>query len=155
MRIQLGFVSLLLVAASSWGCAAVGLTMFSVGAGIGTGTGVSYTLDSIAYKTFAASEGKVRSATLKTLSRMAIDVKEDKANGSGRKIVALAGDRTIDIELERLTAKTSRMRVTAKHGWFFRDRATATEIIVQAERTLEDEPELAQQLDLRPPGSRK
>lgn len=155
MRIQLGFVSLLLAAASSWGCAAVGLTLFSIGAGVGTGTGVSYTLDSIAYKTFAASENKLRGATLKTLTRMAIDVKENKTNGSGRKIVAVAGDRTIDIELERLTPKTSRMRVTAKQGWFFRDRSTATEIIVQTERTLEDEPDLAQDFDPRPAGSRK
>ncbi len=137
------------------GCAPVGLTMFGVAAGTSAGTTVSYTLDGIAYKTFAASEGKLRSATLKTLNRMAMDVKENKANGSGRKIAAAAGDRAIDIELERLTPKTSRMRVTAKQGWFFRDRATATEIIIQTERTLEDEPALAQELNAAPAGYRK
>lgn len=145
MRRHLGFVTLLLAAVSGWGCAAIGLTVFSIGAGVGTGTGVSYTLDSIAYKTFSVSEGKLRSATVKTLNRMAIDVKENKANGANRKILAVAGDRSIDIELERLTAKTSRMRVTAKQGMFFRDRATATEIIAQTERTLDDDPELTQE----------
>ena len=30
------------------GCAAVGLTLFSVGAGVATGTSVGYTLDGIA-----------------------------------------------------------------------------------------------------------
>jgi hypothetical protein len=49
----------------------------------------------------------------------------------------------VEIELDRLTRTTSRMRVNVKQGWFFRDRATATEIIVQTERTLDDEPVLS------------
>jgi hypothetical protein len=36
------------------------------------------------------------------------------------------------------------MRVNAKQGWFFKDRATATEIIVQTARTLGDEPMFSQ-----------
>jgi hypothetical protein len=131
---------LLLGAVGSAGCAAVGLTLFGVGAGVSAGTGVSYTLDSIAYKTFTASEDELRAATLKTLKRMDIEVKENEVTESGREIVALAGDRTIAIELERVSAKTTRMRVNAKQGVFFKDRATATEIIVQTERTLDDEP---------------
>ena len=138
-------VLLLLGAAGNAGCAAVGLTLFGVGAGVGTGTGVSYTLDSIAYKTFTVSEDGLRAATLKSLKRMEIEVKENQATESGRKIVAQAGDREIEIELDRLTAKTSRMRVNAKQGMFFKDRATATEIIVQTERTLDDEPVLARE----------
>ncbi len=128
------------------GCAAVGLTLLGVGAGVSAGTGVSYTLDSIAYKTFTASEEQLYGATLKTFKRMDMGVKENQPTESGRKIVALAGDRTIEIELDRLTAKTSRMRVNAKHGWFFKDRATATEIIVQTERTLDEEPVLAREV---------
>ncbi len=132
--------------ALSSGCAAIGLTLLGVGAGVSAGTGVSYTLDSIAYKTFTASQEQLHGATLKTLKRMAMAVKENQATESGRKIVALAGDRTIEIEVEGLTAKTSRMRVNAKQGWFFKDRATATEIIVQTERTLDDEPVLAREV---------
>ena len=52
----IGVALVVLGALGSQGCAGVGLTLFGVGAGIGGGTGVSYTLDSIAYKTFAASE---------------------------------------------------------------------------------------------------
>ena len=121
------------------------LTLFGVGAGVTAGTGVSYTLDSIAYKTFTVPEERLRAATLKTLKRMDIEVKENQPSESGRKIVAQAGDREIEIELDRLTAKTSRMRVNAKQGWFFKDRATAGEIIVQTERTLDDEPVLARE----------
>ena len=123
----------------SQGCAAAGLTLFGVGAGVSTGTGVSYTLDSIAYKTFTAPVEDLQGATLKTLKRMDITVKENKPGESGRKIVAMASDRTIEIELDRLTAKTSRMQVVAKRGWLLRDRATATEIIIQTEQTLDDQ----------------
>jgi hypothetical protein len=40
--------ALLIGTAGSSGCAAVGLTLLGVGAGVSAGTGVSYTLDSIA-----------------------------------------------------------------------------------------------------------
>lgn len=136
---------LLLGMAGSSGCAAVALTLLGVGAGVGTGTGSSYILDSIVYKTFNVPEQGVRTATLITLKRMAIEVKENEATEAGTKIVAVAGDRTIAIEVERLTAKTSRLRVLVKQGWFWRDRATATEIIIQTERTLDDDPKLARE----------
>lgn len=138
-------VLLLLGAAGNAGCAAIGLTLFGVGAGVSAGTGVSYTLDSIAYKTFTAPQEGLRKATLKTLKRMDIAVKEDQPTETGRNIVAVAGDRNIEIELDRLTSQTSRMRVNVKQGAFFKDRATAGEIIIQTERTLEDEPQLARE----------
>jgi hypothetical protein len=128
---------LVLAVAGLGGCAGVGLALFGVGAGISGGTGVNYTLDSVAYKTFAASEPELRTATLRTLKRMAIDVTENQATESGRQITATAGDRAVDIELDRITAKTSRMRVNVKKGWILRDRATAGEIIVQTEKSLE------------------
>lgn len=136
---------LLLAMAVSSGRAAVALTLFGVGAGTAAGTGVSYTLDSITDKTFTVSEETLRAATLKSLKRMAIEVKENQPTESGRKIVAVAGDRTIEIELDWLTAQTTRMRVNAKQGTFFKDRATAPEIIVQTERTLDEEPMPARQ----------
>jgi hypothetical protein len=129
--------ALLALAVGLEGCAGVGLALFGVGAGISGGTGVNYTLDSIAYKTFATSEPDLRAATVATLKRMAITVTENEATESGRQITATAGDRTVDIELDRITPKTSRMRVNVKKGWILRDRATAGEIIVQTEKTLE------------------
>jgi hypothetical protein len=128
---------------STQGCATVGLTLFSVGAGVSAGTGVSYTLDSIAYKTFTTPLAGLHHATRTTLGRMDITVQEDQPTDAGRKVVAVAGDRSIAIELDRLTTQTSRMRVNAKQGWFFKDRATATEIIVQTAQTLEKEPVLS------------
>jgi Protein of unknown function (DUF3568) len=119
------------------GCAAVGLSVFGAGAGVAGGTGTSYTLDSVAYRTFTISPDDMRRATLSALKRMDITIQTDEATPEGRHFVAQAGDRTIDIELERLTSRTTRMRVAAKHGWIFRDRATAGEIIAQTEHSVD------------------
>jgi hypothetical protein len=126
----------ILLAVASQGCAEVGLTLFGVGAGVAAGTGTGYTRDGVAYRTFTASLEDVRRATLASFRRMDIGVKSDESTPEGRKIVALAGDRTLDIELEQLTARTTRMRVVAKHGVLFRDRATAGEVVAQTERAL-------------------
>lgn len=124
------------------GCAAVGLTLLGVAAGTATGTGVAYSLDSVAYKTFVAPVDAVQKATLKALDGMDISVKTNERTDTGRKLVAAAEDRTVEIELERLTAKSSRMRVNVKQGLLFKDRATAAEIIGQTEAVLESEPAL-------------
>ena len=139
----IGAVLLVLGALGSQGCAGIGLALFGVGAGISGGTGVSYTLDSIAYKTFAASETELRVATLQTFKRMAIGVTETRKTESGTDITATAGDRTVEVEIDRITARTSRMRVVVKKGWFLRDRATAGEIIVQTADTLDSKSGLA------------
>jgi hypothetical protein len=139
----IGAVLIVLGALGSQGCAGVGLTLFGVGAGVSGGTGVSYTLDSIAYKTFAASETDLRAATLQTFKRMAIEVTETQKTETDTDITATAGDRTVEVEIDRITPKTSRMRVVVKKGWFLRDRATAGEIIVQTADTLDSKSALA------------
>ena len=122
------------------GCAGAGLTLLGVSAGTAAGTGTAYTLDGIAYRTFTAPLDDVRRATSRSLRRMDIHVKTDRPTDSGRVIVALANERTVTVELEKLTGRTTRMRVTAKHGAIFRDRSTAGEIIAQTERALDELP---------------
>ena len=118
------------------GCAAVGLALFSVGAGVATGTSVGYTLDGIAYRTFTASLPQVENATRTALDRMGIKIEATSKVDQGKAIKAIASDREIEIELEVVSAKTTRIRTVAKQGLFFKDRATATEIIMQTEKAL-------------------
>jgi hypothetical protein len=120
------------------GCAAAGLALVGSGAGAAGRAGTSYTLDSVAYHTFTASMDDTRRATLAALKRMDITVDKDEVTPEGRQLTAQTVDRAIEIELERITARTTRIRVVAKQGWFFRDRATAGEIIAQTERSLGD-----------------
>lgn len=110
------------------GCAAIAITA----GGIAAGAGVNHTLSGIAYKTFNEDVETLRIATLITLEDMAMEVTTDTTTESGWLIVATAIEREIDIELERLTARATRMRVVVNEGEiFFKDRATATEIILQ------------------------
>ncbi len=152
-RRSLVFLMLLLAGAGNSGCAAVGLTLFGVGAGLSANTGTSYTLGSVSYKTFAASEEGLHTATLKTLKRMDIAVTEDQSTESGRAIVGAAEDRTIEIEIDRLTKRTSRMRVVVKRPWLFRDRSTAEEIVSQTEQTLQAGPALGRKATLAATGT--
>jgi hypothetical protein len=118
------------------GCAAVGLTLFGVGAGVATGTSVSYTLDGIAYRTFTASLPQVENATRTALNQMGIKVGSTSKTEQGKAILATANDRQIEIEFEAVSSRTTRMRTVAKQGIFFKDRATAAEIIMQTEKVL-------------------
>jgi hypothetical protein len=129
MDIRLGGVALMLaVALVSQGCAA------------GTaGHSVNYTLDGVAYRTFSAPLDQLQRITLTTFKRMDLALKSDAVKDDGcREMVAAAGDRTVHVELEKLSARTTRMRITAKQGWLWRDRAAAGEIIAQTERSLGD-----------------
>ncbi len=118
------------------GCAPVGLTLFGVGAGVATGTSVSYTLDGVAYRTFTAPLPQVESATRTALNKMGIKIEGTAKTEQGKVIKAIGNDREIEVELEMVSAKTTRIRTVAKQGVFLKDRATATEIILQTEKIL-------------------
>ena len=123
--------ALALASMSLGGCAAVALTAL----GVGMATGVSHTLSGMVYKTFTTPQAQVERATYGALNRMQVKVTDAKRKGSNKTILAKAGDRQIEIELEALTPNTTRMAVTAtKDGGILRDGATATEVILQTEK---------------------
>jgi hypothetical protein len=134
--ISKAFFCAVLLLGLTTGCATVGLTLFGVGAGVTAGTAVSYTLDGIAYRTFTAPLPKVESATLAALNTMGIAVEANEKRNEGRRILASGADRQIEIDLEVVSARATRIRTVAKQGVFFKDRATATEIILQTEKIL-------------------
>lgn len=124
-------IALIAVSLSSAGCEPVTLTAF----GVGAAAGVQHTLTGIAYRTFSVPLPKVRAAVLTAFDRMGIKLGGKESIENGERLTARASDREIEIELEAITPKTTRMRSTAKSG-IFRDAATATEIILQTERVL-------------------
>ena len=128
------------LALQSCTAAADGLTIATAGAGAGMSVGVEQTLNGIVYKTFAASANDVRFATLKTLDQMGMALTADEATKTGWQLSATANDRSIDIQLERLSDTATRMRVVANEGWIiFKVSATATEIILLTAQTLQDD----------------
>jgi hypothetical protein len=126
--------SLLLVAVifGLSGCAAIGLTALGVGGAVG----INHQLGGIVYKTFTEPLPKVRRASLTALKQMEVSVQGVEKTDIGEVIKATAANRAIEIQLEALTPKTTRMRVTADSDGLFKDSATATEIILQTERAI-------------------
>ncbi len=115
------------------GCAGLALTAAGVGGGVATG----HYLGGIAYRTFSEPLPRVRSAVQAAMKRMSIRPSGSEKIELGERLLARAGDRSIEIELEALTPTTTRMRALAKKdGGILVDSATAVEIITQTEKFL-------------------
>lgn len=114
------------------GCDPVTLTAASLSAA----TGIAHTLGGIVYKTFTAPMKTVEGANVRALKDMGITVTSRQTNEKGERVIlATAKNRDIEVLLEPLTAKTTRIRAIASDG-ILKDSATATEIVLQTERVL-------------------
>lgn len=128
-----------LVAVLLQGCAAAGLTALGVGLGVGADTGVSRTVDGKATRTFVAPPDQIRRAAYDSLKQLAMPVTGEHVDGDKRTITARAGDRKVEITVQRLTPKATRMTVVAKHHMVLRDRATADQIIERTQDVVDNQ----------------
>ncbi len=119
------------------GCAAVGVALLGTAASTATKTGVSYTLDNRAHKTFTAPMGQVKASLLAALREMAFPIETDESTEEGERIVARVEGREVEAELEPITLKTTKVKVIVREGWFWKDRATAEELIEQTSRDVD------------------
>jgi hypothetical protein len=119
--------------AAASGCASVGVTL----AGLGAGVGMNHYTNNVTSRTFTEPLADVRQAVHEALKRMAIPVEGTAETGAATMITAKAGTREIEIELEPITANTTRMQsIARREGSLFLDSATGAEIIGQTERIL-------------------
>lgn len=124
--------AMMLLAVATAGCDPISLTAASLGAGVG----VSHTLNGIIYKTFTAPMKTVESGSVAAMHDMGVKVVSRATNKVGERVItATAKDREIEVLLEPLTPRTTRMRVIASNG-LLKDSATAQEIMLQTERVL-------------------
>ena len=91
----------------------------------------------LVYRTFTEPLPRVRVAVLDAFKRMGIEPGKTEKMELGERLLARAGNRDIEIELEALTPKATRMRAVArKDGGIVVDSATAVEIINQTEQSI-------------------
>lgn len=95
----------------------------------------------------AAPVETLEMATLTALKRLNLEVKVREQSEGGLKIRAQARYSDIDIELDRLTRQTARIRVDATAGLALEDRVTAAEIVTQTARAMGDWTRRAQPAD--------
>lgn len=117
------------------GCAVVGLA--GPAAVSGGAAGVDYTFTNNVYKTISHPVAAVDAALIKALKKM--NIKETKHNAKEGKvsIKAATDNLTIYIDLVKVTLTVTNIEVNAKKGVFLKDKAMATEIIMQTEKSLD------------------
>jgi hypothetical protein len=115
------------------GCQPLALSLL----GAGAGTALRYNFDGVAQRTFTASATEVKHASLAALERMGIAFQSFDRFEYGELIYARAENRVIEIEIEPISPRATRLRIAAKNGSLFYDTATANEIVAQTERTLD------------------
>ena len=115
------------------GCEPIALSLL----GAGAGTALRYGFDGIAYRTFTAAAPDVRQASLAALEQMGIVLQSTDTFEGGEVLYARTEKRTIEIEVEPISARATRVRIAAKNGGLFYDNATAAEIVAQTERLLQ------------------
>lgn len=114
------------------GCAGVALTA----AGVGGGVAASHQIGGLTYRTFTEPLPRVRGAVLDAFRRMGMKPKATEKIELGERILARVGDRDVEVELESLTPRATRMRVAVRRdGGMIMDSATAVEIITQTEKS--------------------
>jgi hypothetical protein len=99
--------------------------------GAGVGAAVKKDQDSEVSETFTHPLPRTKSAVLAALKRMRIEV----ASSEGERIKGKTKDDPVDVKLEAVTEKTTRMTVKIGEG-FKKDRATAQEIVDQTKKSL-------------------
>ncbi len=105
-------------------------------AGAGTSTAIGHGLNGTAYRTFTHTVDEVKAAALQTLRLMGIQVDGFETVENGQLILGSALRRSVEVELEPITSKATRMRVVTRNGSIFYDSATAAEIVLQTEKAL-------------------
>jgi len=115
------------------GCQPLALSLL----GAGAGTALRYGIDGGAYRTFNASAPAVKQASLAALDRMGLTLDSTSSLEGSELIYARSANRTIEIGVEPISPRATRLRIAAKNGSIFYDNATASEIVAQTERLLD------------------
>lgn len=124
------FVSLLIFTGCAEVVAPIALTS--------TTMGVAYYYMNVSEKTCVYDLDTMNRASLMTLKRMGFKLGEQSKDEDGdRKIKAEAEKLNVTIKLKKVTARCTKIKVTARKNVLIRDKATAAEIIMQTERTAE------------------
>jgi hypothetical protein len=123
----------LIVSSMLSGCASIAVTL----AGLGFGAGASHYMSSVNYRTFTEPLQTVRQAVLTSLWRMQIELASSERTDQGMLFKARTSNRDIEIELEAVTERSTRMRTVAHpDGGLLLDASTAAEISSQTEKAL-------------------
>jgi hypothetical protein len=128
--------------------AALGTFILEAGGGALVKTGTEYTSSGLAIRTFAIPAVDVQAATLRTFGRMQVALVKDEVSQKGQ--ITIRGEaphRKVRVRLNPLTPTLTQMELQVKRNIVASDKATASELLAETERTLAENPAFAQRLE--------
>jgi hypothetical protein len=134
------YVTALLLGLMTAGCTgielpALGAAALSAGVGNAVRAGTEYTVTGTAYRTFTLSIEDLTAVVRGTLERMELPITEVTTHGEQLTLTAQGIHRTVRLTLTPISPAVTRLGITVKQGLVRRDRATASEIVTQIERS--------------------
>lgn len=101
--------------------------------------GVEYTMANVAHKVLPEANLQVREAVDRALARMRFPVERGwRKDEEGLVILARSGRYGLEVRLEEISSRATRLRVDARRAAFplFKDKALAAALITETEREL-------------------
>ncbi len=105
----------------------------------GASGGIAYTFTNVAYKTIPAPIDQVEFANRLALLKLGIRYIKSTETENEVRITAETAELKIYIDLERITAKTTKISVDARKSVFTKDKSTAAAVITETEAMLANE----------------
>lgn len=121
------------------GCAAIGGTaLLTAGVGNATASGIERSFDGAIIKTVTEISGTVANAAELALDRMGFIPHNTNTDGNVTTIKAKSTNREVSIRVTEIAGNTTRIRIDVDRGYIFsQDSSTATEMMIQIEKSLE------------------
>jgi len=115
------------------GCAPV-VVVGAAGAGA---AGIYYTVSDSAYKTFTHPYKRVREALFEASRNMGIEMKSYVPISDGETFQGSTPQLKIEVTIRKITDKTTKVDVDVRKEVLIKDKATATELLLQMDRVLQ------------------
>jgi hypothetical protein len=132
VRLMVRVIIVLLFGVSQAGCEYAVTTAVT-----GVSMGIAYLYMSVAERTVSFDLNRMGRASVMALNKMGISIRDQFTAEGETKIWAKAKDLDITIKLKEITAKSTKMKVDARHV-IIKDKATALEIIRQTVELAEE-----------------
>ena len=110
-------------------------------------SGTEYTTSGVAIRTFTIPMSDVHAATLNAFRRAQLIVVKDEVSKKGQLLIT--GDarhRSARVRITPLTGSLTQVELHVKRNILASDKATASELLTETERTLAENPEFAARL---------
>jgi hypothetical protein len=125
------------------GCAAIPLavvagSLLEAGGGMIVKTGTEYTASGTAVRTFNVPAGQVHAGVLEAFSRAQIMVVRDEASPKRHRVKGLMQGRSVYVDILPLTPVLTALTLDVKRNVIASDKATASELLAQVERVVND-----------------